>query len=198
MTQHQPTYGFNFREAIVEAYSSMIAEKMDEGREGYFVNLMFNQLLGSRQNRMDTMRQEVERVHWILAKHMIHRPNHRNWAHLRPIFVGGPDLPVFKWNRGEPNRLAVANDGLHFNIVALLPRPSPAILPSGVQNRLWGLQSRLKVPLDQHFRDRSEFYLNDRLARIHVTPVSYGTMADYALKAFKHGRLDEDSILVLN
>src|SRR6266404_8622777 len=91
MTQHQPTYGFHYREAIVEAYSSMIAEKMDEGREGYFVNLMFNHLPGSRRNHMDTMRQEVERVHWILAKHMIHRPNHRNWAHLRPIFVGGPD-----------------------------------------------------------------------------------------------------------
>jgi hypothetical protein len=198
MTQHQPTYGFHYREAIVEAYSSMIAEKMDEGREGYFVNLMFNQLLGSRQNRMDTMRQEVERVHWILAKHMIHRPNHRNWAHLRPIFVGSPDLRVFKWDRGEPDRLVVANDGLHFNTIALVPPPSLSILPSGIQNRLWGLQSRLKVSLDQHFRDRSEFYLNDRLARIHVTPVSHGTMADYTLKAFKHGRLDEDSILVLN
>ncbi|MHC2253190.1 hypothetical protein ACVILK_002882 [Bradyrhizobium embrapense] len=46
MTQHQPTYGFHYREALVEAYSKMIAEKMDEGREGYFVNLMFNQLPG--------------------------------------------------------------------------------------------------------------------------------------------------------
>jgi hypothetical protein len=198
MIQHQSTSRFHHREALVEAYSNMIAEKMDEGREGYFVNFMFNQLPGSRQNHMDTMRQEVERVHWVLAKHMIHRPGHRNWAHLRPIFVGSPDLRVFKWDRGEPNRLVVANDGLHFNTIALVPPPSSSILPSGIQNRLWGLQSRLKVPLDQHFRDRSRFYLNDGLARIHVTPVSYGTMADYTLKAFKHGRLDEDAILVLN
>jgi hypothetical protein len=54
------------------------------------------------------------------------------------------------------------------------------------------------VPLDQHFQEESKFYLNDRLARIHVTPVNYGTMMDYTLKAFKHGRVDEDAILVLN
>jgi hypothetical protein len=57
---------------------------------------------------------------------------------------------------------------------------------------------RITVPLDQHFQEESKFYLNDRLARIHVTPVNYGTMMDYTLKAFKHGRVDEDAILVLN
>ena len=115
MTQHQSSVRIRDREQLVQAYSRLIREMMDEGRDAYFLNFMFNQLPGSRQNHMDTMRQEVERVHWILAKHMIHRPGHRSWAHLRPIFVGGPDLPVFKWDRGEPNRLAVANDGLHFN-----------------------------------------------------------------------------------
>jgi len=54
------------------------------------------------------------------------------------------------------------------------------------------------VPLDLHFRERGTFYLNDRLARVHVTPVNNGTMADYTLKTFKHGRVDWDSILVLN
>jgi hypothetical protein len=104
---------------------------------------------------------------------------------------------VFKWDRGEQNRL-VANDGMHFNVIALLPPPRHPALPGWFQYRMWGPQSRLKVTLDQHVQARSKFYLNDRLARIHVTPVNYGTMVDYALKAFKHGRLDEDSILVLN
>jgi len=36
------------------------------------------------------------------------------------------------------------------------------------------------------------------LARIHATPVTIGTMADYTLKTFKHGRVDSDSMLVLN
>ncbi|WP_461717786.1 hypothetical protein [Bradyrhizobium liaoningense] len=171
---------------------------MDEGRDGYFVNFMFDQLPGARQNQMDMMTQQVERVHSILTHHMIHRPTHDKWVHLRPIFVGSHDLPVFKWDRGKLHRLDLVNDGLHFNVIALLPPPSHPALPGWLKYRMWGPQSRLTVPLDQHFQDESKFYLNDRLARIHVTPVNYGTMADYALKAFKHGRLDEDSILVLN
>jgi hypothetical protein len=198
MTQHQPTSRFQHREQIVEAYSQLITEKMDEGRDGYFVNFMFNQLPGARQNQMGIMTQEVERVHSILTHHVVRRPTGDKWAHLRPIFVGIHDLPVFKWDRGEPHRLDLVNDGLHFNVVALLPPPRHPVLPSWFQYRMWGLQSRLTVPLDQHFQEERKFYLNDRLARIHVTRVNYGTMADYTLKAFKHGRLDADSILVLN
>jgi hypothetical protein len=63
---------------------------------------------------------------------------------------------------------------------------------------MWGPQSRLKVSLDQHFRERRRLYLTERLARIHVTAVEDGTMADYTLKAFKNGRIDADSILILN
>jgi hypothetical protein len=57
---------------------------------------------------------------------------------------------------------------------------------------------RLNVSLDQHFREGSKFHLNDRVARIYSTTVVRGTMADYTLKNFKHGRVDSDSILILN
>jgi hypothetical protein len=171
---------------------------MDEGREAYFVNLMFNQLPGSPQTRMGSMMQEVERVHSILTHHVVRRPKVEKWAHLRPIFIGSHDFPVFKWVRGGLHRLDVVNDGLHFNVVALVPPPNPRIFPDWVQYRMWGPQSRLKVPLDAHFREQSRFYVNDRLARIHTTMVAHGTMADYTLKAFKHGRVTSDSILVLN
>jgi hypothetical protein len=36
------------------------------------------------------------------------------------------------------------------------------------------------------------------LARIHVTPITKGTMADYCLKAFKHGRMAYDRQEVWN
>jgi hypothetical protein len=197
MKQHQSHQRFQDREQLVQGYSRLIREKMDEGREGYFLNFMFNHLPGSRSTQMGIMTQEVERVHSILMHHMVRRPKVEKWAHLRPIFIGCHDFPVFKWDRGELHRLDVVNDGMHFNVLALVPRASHPGLPDWFQYRLWGPQSRLKVPLDQHFRERGRFYLNDRLARIHATLVEHGTMADYTLKNFKHGRVDGDSLLIL-
>lgn len=186
-----------YREQLVQGYSQLIREKMDEGKRAYFLNFMFNQLPGSSQTQMGIMKQEVERVHSILTHHIVRRPNADNWAHLRPIFIGSHDLPVFKWKRGGLGGLDVANDGLHFNAVALLPPSSHPVWPDWFQYEIWGPQSRLKVPLDVHFRERGKFYLNDRLARIHTTLITEGTMADYTLKAVKHGRVSVDSVLVL-
>jgi hypothetical protein len=171
---------------------------MNEGRLGYFVNFMFNQLPGSRQTQMEIMNREVDRVHSILMHHIVRRPNADNWAHLRPIFIGSHDLPVFKWKRDRLGRLDVANDGMHLNLIALVPPHSYSFFPHSVQCKAWGPRSRLTVPLDQHFKERSRFYLNESLARVHVTPITDGTMADYTLKAFKHGRVDADSLLILN
>jgi len=55
--QHQPISRFQHREHIVEAYSHLIREKMSEGRDGYFVNFMFNQFPGRRQ--LDQMRSRL-------------------------------------------------------------------------------------------------------------------------------------------
>ena len=104
---------------------------MDEGRDAYFVNFMFNQLPGSRQTRMGIMTQEVERVHSILTHHIVRRPQLEKWDHLRPIFIGSHDLPVFKWGCRELHRLNVVNDGLHFNVVALVPLPNPGYFRIG-------------------------------------------------------------------
>jgi hypothetical protein len=198
MTGHQTYRHRLYREQLVQGYSELIREKMGEGKRAYFLNFMFNQLPGSSQTRMEIMSQEVERVHSILTHHVVRRPNAANWAHLRPIFVGSHDLPVFKWNREKLGRLDVANDGLHFNVIALMPPSSHPVWPDWFQFRLAGPQSRLKVPLDVHFKERSRFYLNDRLARIHTTLIMEGTMADYTMKAVKHARVSMDSVLVLN
>jgi hypothetical protein len=198
MTQHQSYQRFEYREQLVEAYSRLIREKMDEGRESYFLNFMFNHLPGSRRIKMEIMTQEVGRVHAILTHHIVRRPQLDKWVQLRPIFIGCHDLPVFKWVRPQLQRLNVVNDGMHFNVLALVPRARHPIWPDWFQYRMAGPQSRLKVPLDLHFHECSKFYLNDRLARIHATLVEHGTMADYMLKNFKHGRVDEDSLLILN
>jgi hypothetical protein len=195
---HQYGSALDHRKALVEAYSQLIAEKQKEGRIAYYLNFMFNQLPGSSQTWMKIMENEVERVHSILTHHIVRRPDAEKWAHLRPIFAGIHDYPVFKRNRPKLNRFNIANDGLHFNAIGLVPPESYSFLPHSVQCKAWGPVSRLTVPLDEHFKDRSEFYLNERLARIHVTLIDKGTMADYTLKAFKHGRVGADSFLILN
>jgi hypothetical protein len=198
MTHYRYDAKADVRKQLVEGYSELIQKKQAEGRIAYHVNFMFNQLPGSQQTWMKIMEGEVQRVHSILTHHIVRRPNTENWAYLRPIFIGSPDYPVFKRDREKLIRLSSANNGLHLNVVALVPPESYSFLSHSVQCGAWGPRSRLTVPLDQHFQERSKFYLNDRLARIHATLIEKGTMADYTLKAFKHGRVDADSLLILN
>jgi hypothetical protein len=156
---------------------------------------MFNHIPGDAALKMDVMTAEVKRVHDILTRHIVKRPKAKNWCHLRPIFIGCPDLPVWK-HKKELVRNLVVNDGLHFNVVALVPEEALPTMPIEVQFILWGRRSRLKVPLKKHFAQNQRFYLNDSLSRIHVTPITEGTMADYTLKVYKKGWVSPDSVQV--
>jgi hypothetical protein len=83
------------------------------------------------------------------------------------------------------------------NGVGLAPPPSPSYVPKGVrQHPIFGKLSKLQEPLDVHFPQLKHVYLTDKLYRIDVTPISWGTMADYALKTFKNGRVAYDDIRV--
>jgi len=197
-TQHndQSYLHRNTRELIVAGYSEMIREHIDLGWDAYYINFMFNHIPGSRGARMDIMTGEVTRVHYILTRHIVRRPQAKEWRRLRPIFIGCHDLPVWKHDKELEVQTLIVNDGLHFNVVALVPQPARPDMPIRVQFLLWGRQSRLKLPLDEHFLIKQRFYLNDALARIHITPINRGTMADYTLKAFKHGRVGPDSIQI--
>jgi hypothetical protein len=185
------------RELIVLGYSEMIRNHIDLGWDPYYVSFMFNHIPGSRVAKMEVMRQEVTRVHCILTRHIVRRPEAPEWRHLRPKIIGCHDLPVWKHQKEIVQNLVV-NDGLHFNAVVLVPQPARTDMPIKVQFLLWGRQSRLCLPLDEHFCLNQRFYVNDALARIHVTPITSGPMGDYTLKAFKHGLVSADSIQIWN
>ena len=185
------------REEIIAGYSKIIMEHVAQGWKPNYIAFMFNHIPGNAGNKMDVMKAEVTRVHDILTRHIVRKPESENWCHLRPKFIGCPDLPVWKHEK-ELVRNLVVNDGLHFNVFALVPPESDASLPMRWQFALLGRRSRLKVPLKKHFEQNQRFYLNEYLARIHVTPISKGTitMSDYTLKAFKHGRVAYDRLHV--
>jgi hypothetical protein len=183
------------RQKIVAGYDEIIDNYIIDGYQPFFLNFMFNHISASNSKRRDIMIWEVARVHDILTRHIVRKPNAEEWGFMRPIFLGCHDLPVWKHEKASVNQFLI-NDGLHYNAIALTRPPARADMHKKVQQLLWGKQSRLTVPLDQHFRTKSRFYVNDALARIHVTPITYGTMADYMLKTFKHGRVGWDSIQI--
>jgi len=188
------------RKLIIAGYAEMIKRRVDDGGRPNYVNFMFNHIPGSAATKMDAMTAEVTRVHNILTRNIVKRPKAKLWCHLRPIFIGCHDLQVWKHEK-QLVRNFVVNDGLHFNVLALVPKESDATIPMRLQFALWGRRSNLTVPLIAHFEDRERFYLTDVLSRIDVSPVKAGTipeMTDYALKAFKHGRVGPDSIQVWN
>ena len=127
----------NVREEMIGGYMEMVKEQITRGFRPNFINFMFNHIPGNAAIRMDVMTAEVKRVHDILTRHIVRRPEAKNWCHLRPVFIGCPDLPVWKHEK-ELVRNLVVNDGLHFNVMAFVPEEARPNMPMQVQCILWG------------------------------------------------------------
>jgi hypothetical protein len=164
--------------------------------DAFYFSFMFNNISAGEHQRKERMFGEVKRVHDILSRHIVRKPNSEAWQHLLPVFIVCPDYPVPKKEKSSI-RAYNANDGLHMNGVGLVPPPPPSYLPPGVrQHPFFGKLSRLREPVDVHFEQYKHEYQTDKLYRIDVSPISRGTMADYALKNFKNGRVAYDDIRV--
>lgn len=89
-TQHsdQPYQNRQTRELIVSGYSEMIRDHIDLGWDPYYISVMFSHIPGSATVKMQAMTAEVSRVHCILTRHIVRRPEATAWRHLRPIFIG--------------------------------------------------------------------------------------------------------------
>ena len=92
-----------------------------------------------------------------------------------------PDLPVFKRRRPTPKDVFV-NDGLHYGGIILTPP-----------------KSRMKTALDAYFDENEGLFLNEKLARIHVEPITRDAdyVTDYVAKSVKHGTVSADDIVIL-
>lgn len=179
---------------IIEAYDEMVRERL-KASKGYFVNFMFNQLPGGREARLQQMRRQIERFHGLLTRHIVRKPQSKNWQHLRPVLIVAPDLPVPKRQKISVRRLG-ANDGLHPNGILLVPRRRHRAKKVGDASKR--KQSRLRVSVKKHLREKERFFVNESLARVHVTKIARETMADYMFKTVKKGLADWDDVLILN
>jgi hypothetical protein len=88
-----------------------------------------------------------------------------------------PDMPVYRHEKKSIRDISV-NDGLHYGGLALIPPVS-----------------RFRSTLDTRFAEG----INEKVARIHVTPITDnpGFVVDYAAKSFKRGWVSEEDILIL-
>jgi hypothetical protein len=186
------------REEYIAGYSLMI-RKNRFGRVPHYINFMFNHVPGNRKTKMEFMKKQVIRVHDILTRSIVRKPNSEDWKPSRPILVGCPDLPVWKKEKKdkEPIRNLIVNDGLHFNAICLTPPDKTFVREEGDCN--WYAKSRLKMSLERHFEQCQRFYQTEHLYRIHVTPITHriDAVTEYTLKAFKNGYITADDILVM-
>jgi len=83
-------HSYSHRLRIIQAYDEMMQEKLKTS-EGYFVNFMFNQLPGGRDAKLQQMRRQIERFHGLLTRHIVRKPESKNWKHLRPVLIVAPD-----------------------------------------------------------------------------------------------------------
>jgi hypothetical protein len=189
-------FTFTFRKKLVESYSEFIRELKSWNMDGYYFSFMFDHISGNERQRTERMFSDVKRAHDILSRHIVRKRNSEAWGHLLPVFIVCPDYPVVKKDKSSI-RVYNTNDGLHMNAIGLVPPPPPSYLPPGIrQHPFFGKLSRLREPLDLHFQQKNHEYRTDKLYRIDVTPISSGTMADYALKNFKNGRVAYDDIRI--
>jgi hypothetical protein len=154
-----------------------------EERNGYFLSFMFEQMKGSHTTLMSNMRSEVERFYSRILTRIIRTPNSKTAWEKMPLFIGCPDLPVWKHEKVTMSTFAI-NDGFHFNGIFLLSK-----------------KSRLKTGFKAYMNENGNFYADGKrgLKRIHVSKITKhpGYATDYALKALKHGRIGYDELLIL-
>jgi hypothetical protein len=170
---------YRSRQLTVVAYTKWADDMVASKWQPYFVNLMFDHLPRRHSLFRDPMEDEAERVYRTLVTRIVRQPREAI-GHL-PIFFGCPDFPVWKWDNVS-RRDSIVNDGRHYNGLYFIPPVS-----------------RLRCSLGEHFKKKTQLYVRPDcpLRRLHVTPMNHGNVTDYALKAFKNGRIIYDDVLVL-
>jgi hypothetical protein len=167
----------------IDAYRSMISDRLEEGWAGYLLTILFNPLRGPIGEINQQMRRHIEGIYASFLTRLIRRPKQAGWD--RPQLIACPDWPVPK-SAKKRLREIIANDGLHYH----------GILLTSPNQRL----HRLRGTADQHFRERQAYYTQRAMLQsIEAAPFPLSDsdkVVDYALKGLKRNRLPEEEALL--
>ena len=181
-------YSFNSTKhlkLLIDGHAQWIKWYLDQGWDGYFFSVMFNNLPGKRETKIIQMHQEVTRLYGRLTTRMVRKPRSPKWAPLLPVGIFIPDLPAPKTKKGLKSAIADVsiNDGLHMQGIVLGNR--------------WG---RVRMPLDRYFEKEARQYLSRKIRHIDVQRITHkpAYVTEYALKGLLKRTVTPDDILVLN
>jgi hypothetical protein len=168
---------------LVNGYTQLVIDRVDRGWSCHLMTFPFCQLPGPRGAVIRAMKDELHRVYSTFVTRTNRKPRTASPDEL-PILIGTADLPVYKRDR-KSSPLVLCNGGLHFHGLLLV---SP--------------ESRLELPVEEHFRRYQDMYLGERrlIRGLDVRPVTETPerVVDYVFKTILRGRVSyDDGILLL-
>ena len=165
---------------IIGAYGEWFKQHLDLGWDGYFITIMFDNISGSIETKIQVMKKDIYKVYGKVATRTVRNPRSGSRTHLLPKAIFVPDVPAYKQSECDLRDVSV-NDGIHFHGVMV------------VNNK-----ARFKEPLHLFMTD-PRFYVGTKICRIHVEPITSEVVfvTDYAGKAIKRERFPIDDVLVL-
>jgi hypothetical protein len=170
-----------FRLELLAGYKRWVRDFVNQEWLAYYVSFMFNQLPGTQASVFRQMKADIVRVYCRLPTQFSRNPRSPAGAKLLPRMILFPDLPVYKHEKKSIRDVSI-NNGLHYGGIALTPPVS-----------------RFQSTLDAHFAQDHPNCIGEKLARIHVTPITDnpGFVVDYAAKSLKRGWVSEKDIVIL-
>ena len=162
-------------------YAQLAAQRVAGGWHAYLVTLMFSRLSKECQPALPQMFDEAGRVYRTFVTRVVRRPLSSQSVDL-PVMIAAPDYSVGKSDK--PVAQIALNGGLHLHAILLVPP-----------------RSRLRIPVDEHFRQQQALYVGDRgrLSTIDVRPIedTIERAVEYVLKSLPRRRFTTDDVLVL-
>jgi len=169
------------KQNMIDAYISMVEDRIDDGFEGSLLTFMFKDLKGSEDARKAQMEREVVRIYSLLLTRFCKRPTNTNIGEL-PFFIGCVDWPVHKKVKKAINGIT-HNDGMHFGGIYMVPPKNRTAM-------------NLEDVVD---RTMNPIMRGGMLTNIHVKPIrdTPRKAAGYVLKSFDRLRIGSKEILIL-
>jgi hypothetical protein len=168
---------------LVDGFTQMVIDRVNDGWSYHLMTFPFVQLPGPRGAVIQAMRNELQRVYSTFVTRTHRKPRTASPDEL-PILIGVADLGVPKRDP-KSSPLILCNGGLHFHALLLVPA-----------------DTRLELPVEDHFRDRQGMYLGKRrlITKLDVRPVTetFDSAVDYLFKTILRGRVSyDDGVLLL-
>ena len=160
----------------------MAQERFAVGWDAFLLTFMFNPLGAGQKQMPKIMQEEVTATYHKILTRMHRVPKKVDLYHL-PLWISAPDFPVAKYQKGSLQD-AKTNDGLHFDVIALVPPENPR-----------GLD------FEAYVKDNPQKFVghNRYLRTLDIVYINHDAdyVADYVLKSVNRGWASPDDILIL-